>query len=332
MKRWLKRLFYCLAAVFLTITIGIAWIGSKQTLSPKRRSIENNHRVILDEPAHYGLNISSFTARDGTPCMVCEPVAPESVDPTIAHKSRVLRHELALRNAPLGPWGQIRGTIFMLHGHRGCKEDHLPICERFCAAGFRCLLIDIPGHGQSPQPYATFGYRESEMIAAIWQEYQDNYGLSNSPLFLFGYSQGGAISLLTAAKHPEEIRAIASISAFSSLENPIAASAKHLPPVIRHLTPLTTRACALGIYLRVGFFPSAVQPSRAVSMIRCPVFLSHGLDDSFVPADQAQQIYDAIPGHQKKLKLIPAAKHHNTLSTGSTALYADICEHFLHAL
>ncbi|PAW59766.1 MAG: hypothetical protein B9S37_12585 [Verrucomicrobiia bacterium Tous-C3TDCM] len=332
MQRWLKRLFCCLAAVFLIITIGIAWIGSKQTLSPKRRSIESYHQVILDQPAHYGLSISSFIASEGTPCMVCEPVAPTSADQTIAHKSRLLRHELTLRNAPLARWGQIRGTIFMLHGHRGCKEDHLPICERFCAAGFRCLLIDIPGHGSSPHPYATFGYRESEMIPAIWQEYQDSHGLSNSPLFLFGYSQGGAISLLTAAKYPQKICAIASISAFSSLENPIAASAKHLPPVIRQLTPLTTRACALGIYLRAGFFPSAVQPSRAASMISCPVFLSHGLDDSFVSADQAQQIYHAIPGNQKNLKLIPAAKHHNTLSTGSTALYADICEHFLHAL
>mgnify|MGYP000222745918 CR=1 FL=1 len=108
----------------------------------------------------------------------------------------------------------------MLHGHKGRKEDHLPICERFCAAGFRCLLIDIPGHGQSPHPYATFGYRESEMISAIWKEYQDNHGLSNSPLFLFGYSQGGAISLLTAAKYPEKIRAIARISEVVGLLEP----------------------------------------------------------------------------------------------------------------
>jgi pimeloyl-ACP methyl ester carboxylesterase len=250
----------------------------------------------------------------------------------MAHKSRVLRHELELRNAPLAPWGKIRGTIFMLHGHRGCKEDHLPICERFCAAGFRCLLIDIPGHGQSPHPYATFGYRESEMIPAIWQEYQEQNPGHSTPLFLFGYSQGGAISLLTAAKHPEKIRAIASISAFSSLENPIAASAKHLPPVIRHLTPLTTRACAIGIYLRVGFFPSAIKPVRAARDISCPVFLCHGLNDSFVPPAQAQEIFDAIPTLEKTLKLIPTAKHHNTLSTGSTALYADICEHFLRAL
>jgi pimeloyl-ACP methyl ester carboxylesterase len=193
-------------------------------------------------------------------------------------------------------------------------------------------LIDIPGHGQSPHPYATFGYRESEMIPAIWQEYQEQNPGHSTPLFLFGYSQGGAISLLTAAKHPEKIRAIASISAFSSLENPIAASAKHLPPVIRHLTPLTTRACAIGIYLRVGFFPSAIKPVRAARDISCPVFLCHGLNDSFVQPAQAQEIFDAIPTSEKTLKLIPTAKHHNTLSTGSTALYADICEHFLRAL
>lgn len=332
MKRWLKRLFWCLTLGVLIITIGIAWIGSKQTLSPKRRNIEDYHRVILDQPARYGLTISSFTARDGTPCLVCEPAAPKSTDPTLAQKSRALRHELELRHAPLAPWGKIHGTIFMLHGHRGCKEDHLPICERFCAAGFRCLMIDIPGHGQSPYPYATFGNREADMIPAIWQEYQERNPGPSEPLFLFGYSQGGAITLLTAAKHPEKIRSIASISAFSSLENPIAASAKHLPPVIRNLTPLTTRACALGIYLRVGFFPSSVQPARAARDISCPVFLCHGLEDSFVPAAQAQEIYDAIPNATKTLKLIPAAKHHNTLSTGSTALYADICEHFLHSL
>ena len=259
--------------------------------------------------------------------MLCEPSAAPN-----GKKSLALREELQRRSAPLSPWGEIRGTILLLHGHKGCKEDHLPICERFCAAGFRCICIDLPGHGQHPLPYATFGFTEVSMLKNLWQEFLSDHPEATQPLFLFGVSQGGAIALQAAAHSDWSIHAVASVCSFTSLDQPIDASADYLPSVLSDTKPLTTRACAMGIYCRTGFFPSQISPLQAAQQITCPVFICHGKDDSFIPMHSAELLYQAVPHKQKSLHLIPNAGHHNVLSVGSTALYADLCEFFLKTL
>lgn len=305
----------------------IAIWGSKATLSPPRRSIEDWHRKILEAPAVHGMEVSQQTDAKGTPYMICEPSSVPQ-----GEKSMTLRQELQQRGVAIAPWGTIRGTILLLHGHKGCKEDHLPICERFCAAGFRCLCIDLPGHGQNPASYATFGLTEVSMLQNLWSEFLTLHPQAQGPLFLFGVSQGGAIALQSAANPNWHIQAVASVCAFTSLTQPIDASADYLPSMIRDLKPLTTRACAMGIYCRSGFFPDQISPLQSAKHISCPVFLCHGTNDGFIPMQSVEKLYQAVPHSHKTMKMIEGAKHGNVLSVGSTTLYADICEFFLKAL
>jgi len=327
MKRLLRKLCITLAVLALVALSIIAYIGSKVTLSPPRRSMESWHRDLLADTPSHGIAVNHHTSNNGTPYMLCEPGITET-----GKKSLALRDALQQRKVKLEPWGRIRGTILLLHGHKGCKEDHLPITERFCAAGFRCICIDLPGHGQHPSPYATFGHTEVAMIQEIWREYLTMHPHAAAPLFLFGVSQGGAIALQAAASPAWSIRGVASVCAFTSLSQPIDTSADHLPLVIRDLKPLTTRACALGIYCRAGFFPQQISPLQAASHIQCPVFLCHGSMDRFIPMQSAQELYQAVPHEQKTLSLIEGAGHHNVLSMGSTELYADLCEFFINSL
>ena len=327
MIRLLRKLTIT-AITLILVALGIIAVwGSKATLSPPRRNVEKWHREILSASDLHGLSVSHHSTRQGVPFMLCEPSAAPN-----GKKSLALREELQRRSAPLSPWGEIRGTILLLHGHKGCKEDHLPICERFCAAGFRCICIDLPGHGQHPLPYATFGFTEVSMLKNLWQEFLSDHPEATQPLFLFGVSQGGAIALQAAAHSDWSIHAVASVCSFTSLDQPIDASADYLPSVLSDTKPLTTRACAMGIYCRTGFFPSQISPLQAAQQITCPVFICHGKDDSFIPMHSAELLYQAVPHKQKSLHLIPNAGHHNVLSVGSTALYADLCEFFLKTL
>ena len=125
---------------------------------------------------------------------------------------------------------------------------------------------------------------------------------------------------------------MASICAFATLDQPIDASADYLPAIIRPIKPLTTRACAIGIYCRAGFFPHEISPLQAAARITCPVFLCHGKNDRFIPVQSAQQLYGNVSHDKKTLRIIENASHHNVLAVGSTELYADICEFFLKAL
>ncbi len=325
------RLFYRLlvitSMVLLLLLACVAVVGSRATLSPPRRTTETWHHAWLENPDSHGMKVTRFTSSNGTPCLICEPSsAPRG------KKALDVRAALRNRGTKISPWGTLRGTVVLLHGHKGCKEDHLPISERFCAVGFRCLCLDLPGHGQHPAPHATFGHTERNMLTSVWNDFLTKHPEAREPLFLFGVSQGAAIALQAAANPQWPVRAVASVCSFASLDQPIEASAAHLPFVIRDLTPLTTRACAMGIYCQSGFFPHDISPLNAATLIDCPVFLCHGEADRFIPVSAAEQLFDAVPHEKKTLRIIPSAAHHDVLAKGSTELYADICDFFLGAL
>jgi len=322
-----RFLFFTLSALVLVSAAVIAVIGSSATLAPNRRAIEPWHREILNHAEEFGMTIESASDRSGNPYLVCEP-NPQAK----GKKAQLLRAEMKKKGTEPSAPGKIHGTLMLLHGHKGCKEDHLPVSERFCAAGFRCLCIDLPGHGKNPNAYATFGHKEVSLLIELWRDYLLKHPEARGPLGIFGVSQGGAIALQWAAREPSTVSAVASVCSFASLDQPIAASAEHLPPILRDAKPLTTRACALGIYCRCGFFPSEISPLNAASELHCPVFITHGSKDSFVPAGAAEQIFRAIPHQQKTLRLIENAGHHNVLAIGSTALYADLCCFFLRSM
>lgn len=326
-SRWLRIFLTTALLGLIALLTWVAVIGSDATLSPKRRNVADWHREILSHQKQHGLAVSQHNSRNGTPYLICQPAATPA-----GKKSMELRDALASRGTRLDPWGTVRGTIILLHGHKGCKEDHLPICERFCAAGFRCVCLDLPGHGQNPAPHATFGHKEIALLKQLWQEIQQTHAEMQGPMALFGVSQGGAIALQAAAEKDWSVAAVASVAAFASLDQPIATSADHLPAYVRGIKPLATRACGLGIYCRSGFFPHQISPLRAASHIDCPAFLCHGQQDNFIPHDAAIRMHAAIPHTNKHLRLIDGAKHHNVLAIGSTELYADICEFFLLAM
>ena len=60
-------------------------------------------------------------------------------------------------------------------------------------------------------------------------------------------------------------------------------------------------------------------------MVPIPVFIAHGLDDTFIPSSNAHAIYQNLPHPQKRLRLIPDAGHGNVLAEGEL-IYADLCE------
>lgn len=304
-------------AALAAVAVG-GWIGSSHLLCPPRRALEDYHREMLAHPADFGLHIQSWTAPGDTPALVVTP----SLRPGPARKSRELRQRLT--DAPA--WGEIAGTVVLLHGHRGRKEDHLPICERFCAAGFRCILIDLPGHGDHPAPFATFGHREVALLGAIRDALDADH-----PFLLFGVSQGGAIALQTAAARPERWQGVVSVAAFASLDGPVATSARRLHPALRPFAPLLAGSASLAIWCRAGFLPSSIRPVDAAASIDMPLLLVHGDQDHFIPIRDARRLLEASPSSAKRLLVVAGAGHGRVLAADAANTYATCCRFLLDA-
>lgn len=326
--RWFLRLLAAAALLVLVALAVIGWKGAGHLVSPPRRSLQDYHREILARPAHFGLQIEDFTLHDSTPCLL----VTASQEPGEAEKSRILRHVLEQRGVDLPPWGAQLGTIIMFNGHGGRKEDHLPICERFCAAGFRCLLIELPAHGDHPASIGTFGRRESTLAEKALAAASAEFAFDPRPACLFGVSQGGAIALQTAALAPSSWTAVASISTFASLDRPIrTATRDRIPGTWSSLRPAVHLSITCATWIRGGFLPSAVRPVDAATRLDLPTMIVHGDQDSSIGIDQAEEIYQAIPSPEKHFRPVVGANHSRVLATGSHELYADLCQFFLQA-
>ena len=103
--------------------------------------------------------------------------------------------------------------ILFLHGFLGSSADWLPVAHRLRAA-WRCVLVDLPGHGRAqfpeqPELYALPGAAQAVLAGA------------QQPVHLVGYSMGGRLALRLALQHPERFLSLTLISASPGL--PLAA-------------------------------------------------------------------------------------------------------------
>ncbi len=319
----LCRVLISLLVLAITTFGVLTWLASSRLICPPRRSLQDYHREILAHASEHGLRIEAFRVGEA-PCLLCEPVA----QPGPAVKGNKLRAELQASGVNLPPWGHIQATLVLLHGHSGCKEDHLPVAERFCAAGFRCLLVDLPGHGQHPAPFASFGVREATLPQEVLEMAARQFQFPPAPAALFGISQGGAIVLQAAAQDPASWFAVAELSSFASLDQVVANQSHGL---FGFLAPLANSLVTRLVQQRAGYTPAQVRPLDAAARFPLPVLIGHGEADAFVTPDQAYKLYAALPSSNKQFLSIPHAGHSTVLITPAP-VYATVSRFLLDAL
>nr|MDP0502537.1 alpha/beta hydrolase [Verrucomicrobiota bacterium JB025] len=295
----------------------VLWAGS-QIASPSRRELMPYHLDLLSDPEEIGMVIAHFSASDGTPCLICEPhPSGES-----GERGKTIREQLSGRGLSLPPPGTINGTLVLCHGRKGRKEDYLPIASRLCAVGFRCILFDMPAHGDHPQEVATYGVREASLPVTLLHEASAKFGFDERPAGLLGMSMGGSVAVHSAAEADAPWMALVVISSFDSFAEVTGYQASKV----------------LGDGL-AGYFSSAVDrvyqgdsgvsirsivPRDKAAEIGIPTMVAHGSDDEVVPLDSGRSLFDAFPnGGGNKWVEVPGAGHDNVLVT-DFPIYAEI--------
>jgi pimeloyl-ACP methyl ester carboxylesterase len=327
-RRPLLRLLGLLLVLCVTTFLILTWVASGRLICPARHPLQDYQREILDHANDHGLVIRRFAVAtsDGrdTPCLLCEP----SPQPGAAVKGNKLRQELMAQGVTIPPWGEVKATLVLLHGHNGRKEDHLAVAERFCAAGFRCILMDLPGHGEHPAKFASFGVNEARLPGEVLKAAAVRFGFPPQPAALFGISQGGAIALQAAACPGESWFAVAELSSFATLDDVIAVQAQ------QWFGPFRKPAHAMVRWLvqqRAGFQPEKVRPVDAASRLTTQaVLIGHGDSDSFILPEHAKRLFAAVPSPDKQFLTVPGAGHSNVLITPAP-VYATVSAFFMNA-
>ena len=238
-----------------------------------------------------------------------------------------------------------RGSrCLLLHGFTASPREVLPLADALTAAGFPVTALRLPGHGThvadlERTPAAEWiAAAEDALVAAS----------RNGRVCVAGQSMGGLLALLLAARHPDKVRAVASLAApmwFSSrnarLLEPIfrwtqawrfvrytAKGVSDLPPdaLAAHYT--YDRFPVRGVLALAGVIR---ETRRALPRLSVPLLVIHGRKDRSAPFEGARMLLDLAGSETKEFIAMDDSHHLLTLDVDSARVCAAVSEFFTRA-
>jgi pimeloyl-ACP methyl ester carboxylesterase len=202
------------------------------------------------------------------------------------------------------PWtGRPRGTVILLHGYGVAQFAMAPWALRLAQEGWRCVLVDLRGHGKSTGKRIFFGLVETNDLTQLLDQL-DRDGRLVSPVTAVGESYGAVIALRAQATEPR-LRSVVAINPYASLSNAVVNIrrdyAAWLPGVF-------VRAGIKKLPALLGVPATELDTSTAIARHPFPALFIAGADDKVSPVDEVHKLSElAGPGSQ--LIVVPRATH-----------------------
>ena len=207
-------------------------------------------------------------------------------------------HAKLFRPPAIQPASAPKGTVFLLPGIEDNKElgPYILYREMLVHAGYRCIQIDLRGHGRSTGQWITYGVVESHDMVQVLDELEKQ-DLIAGDVGVMAPSYGAAVAIQWAAIDPR-IKAIVALEPFSNLKD---AAVDAAPLVLGKMRWMFSNKDLMTVLKEAGklagFNPYDASPLAAITKTKAPVLLIHSKTDELVPVRHSQQFHDAAPDH-----------------------------------
>lgn len=187
-----------------------------------------------------------------------------------------------------------KATVLVVHGTDAEKMWMLDIATSLQDQGFRVVLMDLRGNGDSTGEYLTFGVQESKDLSQLITALQSQ-NLIAGKIGVYGISYGAAVAIELAGQDPR-IAAVVAVAPFSSMREEVPVYARRMMPLPgaflsqAELQSIITQAGTLA-----HFDPDAASPLLAAQQTTAPILILHGDADYVIPIEQSQSIAAASP-------------------------------------
>src|SRR3972149_2092395 len=199
-------------------------------------------------------------------------------------------------------------TIIVCHGLGANRSDFTELSAGLSRDGYNVLIFDFRGHGESEKKASSFGYLEQKDLLGALKYLKTRDDVDIEKIGAYGFSMGGAVAILTAAK-THEIKAVISDSSYTSLKEQgkrLFAGSAH--PSFLCLKPL--------VWMYEVFFRIDADDISPVSRIggispRGIMVIGGGADEQ-MPSSDAMRLFAGAKA-PKEIWLIPGAVHGGTV-------------------
>ena len=196
-----------------------------------------------------------------------------------------------------------RGTVVLLHGYGLAQFSMAPWALRLAQAGWRCVLVDLRGHGKSTGKRIYFGLQEVHDLSRLLDELA-KAGRLQEPVAAFGESYGAALALRWKPVEPR-VRTVVAITPYAGLSNAVLNLRREYAPWL----PQTLVKAGLKKLPSVLGIPAG-ELDTTTELARCPVaaLLVAGAEDKITPVADVEQLH-ALAAPDSKMIVVPDATH-----------------------
>lgn len=209
-------------------------------------------------------------------------------------------HFSALTNTPTPP---LRGTVVLLHGYGLAHFTMTPWALRLAQEGWRCLLVDLRGHGKSTGDRVYYGLQETHDLSQLLDQLAQD-GQLTGPVAALGESYGAALALRWKTTEPRIERVVA-IAPYAVLSNAV----QNICREYAHWLPRSLpKAGMKALPELLGVPAEELDPLALLSRTPVPALFITATGDKISPPAEVRRLFDqAAP--EKELLIVPDVSH-----------------------
>jgi pimeloyl-ACP methyl ester carboxylesterase len=194
-------------------------------------------------------------------------------------------------------------TIIILHGYATPKETMMPWALTLAQAGYRVVLVDLRGHGQSTGDRIFFGKHETADLSHV-VDYLRERGLCEGKIGVLGLSYGATIALHWAA-HESRVATVVAIAPYNQPDEAMKRFAKEMKiPVPKNTAKKALAIAATKLDLKWNDWSG----EAAIRQFKQPVLLIGAEQDAVTLPSDIATLKQLAPSGSKSI-LIPEADH-----------------------
>lgn len=188
----------------------------------------------------------------------------------------------------------------LFHGYQGSAERDLSAAvERCFALGRSAILIDQRAGGRSDGHVTTFGINEHKDCLR-WIDFAIEKFGADVKLYIGGVSMGAATVMMAGGKGlPKNVVYVLADCGYSSQAEMIQKVIKEMKLPVKFLYPFVK----LGAKIFGRFDLEETTPIESIKNCKTPIIFLHGDNDTLVPCEMSERLYNECPAPKKFAKI-----------------------------
>lgn len=191
------------------------------------------------------------------------------------------------------------------HGYLGNSTQMSAYAKAFYELGMSVLVPDALAHGESGGEYIGMGWLERADILGWIDTLVESD--PDAQIMLFGVSMGGATVMMASGEDlPDNVKCIVEDCGYSSVMDEFSVQIEQMFGLPRF--PLLYSADLI-CRIRAGYGFSEASAVKQLKKAEVPMLFIHGEEDTFVPYEMLDVVYEACASPVKEKLSIPGAAH-----------------------